>query len=300
MSDADTEVFRSSNRAECADRAFMLAAVGISSAIGFDGGDYVLRVAPEDEALAHTHLHSYDAESHAAPPPPSSPPARPIVHPNAWVGCVLYVAVLVGIQLAIANGWWRLDAFGLGELDAGQVQQGQWWRAWTALTLHVDEAHLMANLGAGAWFGYLAAREIGSGTSWFLIVSGAAFANLFEAHFGPATHRAVGASTAVFSALGLLVSHSWRTRLHIRQSWALRWSPLVAGAVLLGWFGSGGEAEGTDIVAHVLGFLFGCLLGAGAALPAVTPMLARVPQWLAGIATLASLAIAWGCALSRG
>ena len=177
------------------------------------------------------------------------------------------------------------------------MQNGQWWRAWTALTLHLDSAHLAANLGAGVWFGYLAARQIGSGTAWLLIVSGAALANLFESQFGPATHRAVGASTAVFTALGLLASHSWRTRFHIPQRWALRWAPLVAGAVLLGWFGSAGE--GTDIVAHALGFVFGCLLGAWAALPAVERALSRVPQWLAGAAAVASVGIAWACALLR-
>jgi membrane associated rhomboid family serine protease len=157
---------------------------------------------------------------------------------------------------------------------------------------------LAANLAAGVWFGFLAARQIGAGSAWLLIVTGAALANLFEAHFGPATHRAVGASTAVFTALGLLAAHSWRTRFHLPQRWALRWAPLVAGAVLLGWFGSAGE--GTDIVAHALGFVFGCLLGSCAALPAVQWALNRVPQWLAGAAALASLGTAWACALLRG
>jgi membrane associated rhomboid family serine protease len=272
----------------------MLSAVAVPSAIHFDGAQYVLTVDPAYSALAQGHLRSYETESRPVPPLPEPPR----VHPNAWIGCVLYLAVLVGVGLAISNGWWRLDAFELGELDAEQVQNGQWWRAWTALTLHLDSAHLAANLGAGVWFGYLAARQIGSGTAWLLIVSGAALANLFESQFGPSTHRAVGASTAVFTALGLLASHSWRTRFHIPQKWALRWAPLVAGAVLLGWFGSAGE--GTDIVAHALGFVFGCLLGAWAALPAVERALSRVPQWLAGAAAVASVGIAWACALLRG
>jgi membrane associated rhomboid family serine protease len=64
------------------------------------------------------------------------------------------------------------------------------------------------------------------------------------------------------------------------QSLARRWAPLIAGVVLLGWFGAG---EGTDIVAHVLGFAMGCLLGALAAQPTVDRFPARVPQWFSGV-----------------
>jgi membrane associated rhomboid family serine protease len=294
MPDVQIEVFRSAFRAECHDRAFMLAAVGISSAIGFDRDSYILTVDAAVAALAVDQLRSYAAESRPAPPAIEVRSPKP----NAWVGCLIYVVVLLLVGFAIANGWWRLDAFDVGDLDAEQVQRGQWWRAWTALTLHLDGPHLIANLGAGVWFGFLAAREIGSGSTWLLVVTGAALANLFEGSFGPPWHRAVGASTAVFTALGLLVAYSWRLRLLLPQGWASRWAPLVAGALLLGWFGTAGE--GTDIVAHVLGFGFGCLLGVAAALPRVQAVLDRMPQWVAGIAALAQLAIAWSCAIVRG
>jgi membrane associated rhomboid family serine protease len=294
MADPATEIFRSRYRSDCHERAFMLSAVGISSAIEFDADGYRLMVAQQDDVAAREHLLAYDAERRVVRPAAHAPePALP----HAWVGCVLYVAVLAGVALAMANGWWRLDAFEAGEMNAGQLQSGQWWRAWTALTLHVDAAHLLANLAAGVWFGYLAAAALGAGSAWLLTVNGAALANLTEGLLGPASHRSVGASTAVFTALGLLVAHSWRRRLHLPQGWALRWAPLVAGALLLGWFGS--EGEGTDVVAHVLGFGVGCLLGAAAALPRVAAVLARVPQWLTGLLALLSLAIAWGCALAR-
>jgi membrane associated rhomboid family serine protease len=294
MSEALAEVFRSALRLDCDERGFMLAAVGVPSTIEFDAEQFLLLVEAADAQRALLHLRQYEAESRPVPPLP--PPPQPFAY--AWLGCLLYGIVLVGVGYAVSNGLWRLDAFELGELDAQRVQSGQWWRAWTALTLHLDSAHLAANLGAGVWFGYLAARQIGSGTAWLLIVSGAALANLFEAQFGPGSHRAVGASTAVFSALGLLAAHSWRTRSHLSQRWASRWAPLVGGAVLLGWLGTAGE--GVDIVAHALGFVAGCLLGAGVALRAVERALRAVPQWLAGLAALSSIGIAWACALSSG
>jgi rhomboid protease GluP len=293
MSAAVTEVFRSLHKSPCEERAFVLAAVGIGSAVVMHGGQFLLEVDVADAAVALNELRHYESESRAAPP---APPPPPRLHKNAWVGCVVYVAILLGVAHMIAEGLWRLDAFDAADLDAARVQSGQWWRAWTALTLHLDAAHLAANLGAGVWFGYLAARELGSGRAWLFIVSGAALANLIEGEFGPVTHHAVGASTAVFTALGMLAAHSWRTRFHLPQRWALRWGPLVAGVVLLGWLGSAGE--GTDLVAHALGFVIGSLIGATAALPPVERALERVPEWLAGLAAIASIAIAWACALA--
>jgi len=288
-------VYQSAHRTECNERAFMLGAVGISSTVGFDGSEFLLVVGVTDEAAARGQLQSYETERRAVRIPVAHAP--PHLYPGAWIGCVIYVAVLYGVALGVSKGWWRPDAFKRGELDGALVQGGQWWRAWTALTLHWDGPHLVANLGAGVWFGYLAARQLGAGTAWFLTVAGAAAANYFDAHFGPPTYLSVGASTAVFTALGLIAAHSWRTRFHLPQRRALRWAPLIAGVVLLGWFGSAGE--GTDLVAHALGFTAGCVLGALAALRIVDALLQRVPQWLMGIAALGSLAIAWAYALAN-
>lgn len=309
MPDDGTVIHRSAYRAGCADRALVLTAVGISARIEFEAGLYVLVVADVDAPAAVEQLRRYESENRVAAAPPMRPAPRVFAH--AWVGCVAYVLVLVVVGLGVSRGLGRLDAFDTGELDAGQIQSGQWWRAWTALTLHLDVAHIVANLGAGVWFGYLAARQIGSGSAWFLIVNGAAAANLLEALLGPASHRSVGASTAVFTALGLLAAHSWSRRRQLPQRWALRWAPLVAGALLLGWLGAGGAsgddappasgesgADGVDVVAHVLGFLVGGALGALVALEPVERAISRAPQWLAGLAALATLGVAWACALT--
>ncbi|HEY4771959.1 MAG TPA: rhomboid family intramembrane serine protease [Steroidobacteraceae bacterium] len=292
MSAAAIEIYRSPRRAPCDERALVLLAVGIPSTVRIEHGQFILEVDDAQFEQALSELRHYEVESR---PVAAAAPVRRMPFPHAWVGCVGYVAVLLAVAYAISAGLFRLDAFDLGDLDAARVQEGEWWRAWTSLTLHLDAAHLAANLGAGVWFGYLAAGELGSGAAWFLIVNGAAFANWLEGELGPATHRAVGASTAVFTALGMLAAHSWRMRLHLPQRWALRWSPLVAGVVLLAWLGTAGE--GTDVVAHLIGFAVGVLIGAAAALPSVARVLQRIPQWFVGLAALASLAMAWTCAL---
>jgi membrane associated rhomboid family serine protease len=99
----------------------------------------------------------------------------------------------------------------------------------------------------------------------------------------------------VFAALGAMSAYSWRERFRLPQRWARRWGPLIAGVILLGWTGSAGE--GTDVVAHAAGFVVGALFGATAALPACRAVLDRVPQALSGAAALASMLIAWSCAL---
>ena len=287
-------VFRSVHRRECNERLLVLTAVGVDAVITAVADEFLVQVAPQDAGYAARHLLQYDAENR--PPPPLPPP--PPLYGHAWVGCAVYALILVGVAWVLSNGLVRLDAFEVGELDAARVQAGQWWRVWTALTLHVDAPHLAANLGAGTWFGYLAARQMGSGTAWFITVTGAAIANLLEGLFGPPEHRAVGASTAVFSALGAMSAYSWRERFGLPQRWARRWGPLIAGVILLGWTGSGGEGTDVDVVGHVAGFAVGALLGATAALPRPRQMLQRVPQGFSGAAALASVAIAWGCALA--
>lgn len=305
MSDAAVEIFRSSHRASCDERAFMLSAVGIASELVTDHGYFMLLVDEADIAQALAHLRAYETESRVRP---AARPPPPRLHPHAWAGSLIYALTLIGVALAVSGGYWRLDAFDAGELHAARVQHGEWWRVWTALTLHLDGPHLAANTLAGVWFGYLASRLLGVGNAWLLIVLGAGLANAIEAVFGPASHRAVGASTAVFTSLGLISAYSWRTRFSFPQRWAARWGPLIAGIALLGWTGTGGQsmdeptvhAEGVDVVAHALGFVVGVALGALAAVPRFNRLLERLPQPLAGLAALAPVVSAWICALSSG
>ena len=299
------EIFRAARVSECNERAFMLYAVGIASAIARDGAGFILLVDLADAAAASEHLRQYELERLNKPLPPPPPPK---LHPYAWVGSLGYALVLIGVAFAISNGLWRLDAFDVGELNSGRVQQGQWWRVWTALTLHLDGPHLAANTVAGIWFGYLASRLIGVGNTWLLVVLGAGVANWIEAYFGPSNHLSVGASTAVFTALGILSAFSWRTRLAYPQRWALRWGPLIAGIILLSWTGTGGESldqpasggggQSVDVLAHALGFAVGLCAGVGAAMGAAARVLDRVPQWLAGLIALVPLILAWSRALS--
>jgi membrane associated rhomboid family serine protease len=293
------EVYRSRHLAECDERAFVLLAVGLPSAIGADPEFYRVYVDEQNAEPARAQLARYEAElrqdaqrraaAFAAPAPRR--------HPHAITGSLIYALVIAGIAFTLAIGVGPLDAFWRGDLDGARVQDGEWWRAITALTLHTDAPHLLANLAAGIWFGLLAGRQLGPGNAWFLTLLAASGSNLLEALFGPAEHRAVGASTAVFAMLGVLAANTWREHYpRVQQRWAVRWGPLVVGVILLGWFGS--EGERTDVVAHVGGFVLGLAAGFLASLDPLRGALARAPQWVMGTAALGAIALAWALALS--
>ncbi len=287
----EVEVYRSSRRAGCDDRSFMLGAVGIANRVVAYDGAFLLQVADSDVSRAMAHLARYELENR--PVEPSPPSMRR--YPNAWVGCVCYGAWLLGVAYVISNGLVRLDAFARGDLYGAGVQSGQWWRAWTALTLHLSGVHLAGNLLGGIWFGYLAGQQFGAGTAWLLIVAGGGLANLVEGLAAPPGYRSAGASTAVFAALGLMAAHTWRLGAAGSQGWLRRWAPLGAGVVLLAWLGTAGKH--TDVMAHLLGFGFGGVFGWSVAQPRIDHLLVRLPQWLTGLVAMAVMAAAWGFAL---
>jgi membrane associated rhomboid family serine protease len=287
------EVYRSQRRADCEERALVLAAVGLASElVSLDDG-FALLVPEESIATAAAHLDAYSKESLSRRPEPS--PIRP--HPGAWLGSAAYAVVLVGVTHCAVGDVLGFDWFASGELVPGLLRSGELWRVVTALTLHADFAHLITNLGFGMLFGYLASQLLGPGIAWASIVLSGAFGNLFDALLMPPTHSAIGASTAVFATLGLLAAYSWRRRTGRSARWPYRWAPLIAAVALLALLGAGGEH--TDVLAHLTGFFAGTLLGAlygGLSLP----LTGRAPlQLLAGASALAAIAGAWAWALIR-
>ena len=284
------EVFRSFWRNACEERSFVLHAVGIESRVLWLGRAWALLVQATQRSAALAQLAQYEHEN-----PPRGRPALPEpLHRGAWLGSLAYAAAILWVgylagRLAFGADW--LDA---GALVSGATRAGEYWRAITALTLHLDVGHLLANLGFGTVFGLLAGQLLGAGVAWATVLVAAAGANLLNAFLQPATHSSVGASTAVFATLGLLAAYAWRRRRGEGERWAYRWAPLVAGVILLGFTGAGGER--TDVLAHLTGFAMGALAG-------VAHAAFRVPrgpaaQWVSGLLAIGVLVLAWALALS--
>jgi membrane associated rhomboid family serine protease len=285
-------VFRSRLYPACRERAIVLEAVGIRCELAYENGFHLIHVAPEDSDRAASELAAYEAESQTPPPRVEPLPDQP----GALYGVVAYAAVLMLVAILAQQHALDADWLERGALRVGPLLAGEWWRAVTALTLHLDTWHLLANLAVGSLFGFYAGRLLGSGLAWFSIVLAGAAGNLMNALLQSPAHRSAGASTAVFAAIGLLSAFGWVRRRHLRN-WARRSGPIVGGVLLLAYIGTGGER--TDIVAHLTGFLAGVGFGA---VYGLLPGLHRLQSAAARRALLAAsgalLAGAWALALT--
>ncbi len=284
-------VFRSPIRKECVDRALVLHVAGIRYTQAHEAGDFMLVVTAESAARSRVELQAYDLEN------PAVPARAPVVvrRANGWAGVVAYVVLLVVVFALDRNRLFDLDWHLAGRTDALLIRHGQWWRAVTALSLHADLAHLFGNIAIGGLIGLFAGQLLGSGLAWFTIFVGGIGGNLLNAWIRPGTHFSVGASTAVFAALGLVAAYAWRMRYDDSQLKLQRWAPLIAAVILLGYLGAGGER--TDVGAHVAGFGVGVVLGAMLGSAGERIHIARTGQLVLGVSATALLAIAWLLAL---
>jgi len=269
----------------------VLMALGIEHQRALGGAGWEIWVSAANAAQASGQLAQYLSENKRA-----IGQRRVEEVGGSLPGVAVYVAILLLVFACLHLSVFYLDWFGAGRLDAGRVVRGEWWRTVTALTVHVDADHLGGNLAFGAFFGYFAGRYVGRGVGWLAVLLAAALANALNAVVQSPAHRSIGASTAVFAALGLLTAYTWRRGFLRETPWRGRIAPIVAGIGLLAFTGTAGE--NTDLTAHLFGFIMG--FGAGLALARWTRI-----EWLrsrgrqavcAGLA-VAIVVAAWAWAL---
>ena len=179
---------------------------------------------------------------------------------SVW-GFLTYALVLCLTYLAQLH--WARGFVEAGRMDVQGVWKAhEWWRIITALTLHADVPHLLGNLGLGCFFAIFVAQAFGSRLGWSLILWSGALGNLWNAaiHSGEA-YFSIGASTAVFAAVGIISGSAMSRMIQHRSFLLLRdvLIPVFVAFVVLAWWGSSGE--NTDIIGHLMGLLSGLLLG---------------------------------------
>lgn len=290
MNDDMRVVFESGSRGACADRALVLASLQIPHEIIADSGSCALIVPARYSAQAMDQLMRYDEEN----PPPMPKPAPAIVHQNALPGILVYAIVVCLIAGLSARSWLARDWIAAGRIDGALIRAGEWWRAITALTLHSGLRHLVGNLVFGGLFGLFAGRLLGPGVAWLAILLAGISGNLLNTLLLEASHRSIGASTAVFAALGLVAGFVWRGKLMAQDRWPYRVGPIVGGFALLMYTGTGGP--NTDVGAHLMGFLSG-LLGGMLLTSLRTRLLEQRWQIYAGTLALLLVCLAWILAL---
>lgn len=287
-------VFHALQRSRCDEQALVLGAMKIEHRVSEQpDGCHVL--VPADVArIAAEQLRLYAREN----PPRRTVPWPEIAPVRGLAGGALFALSILFCYLLQSGYAFGIDWIARGGLEAGRVLSGEWWRAATALTLHADAMHVAGNMLFGAFFGYLAGQYLGSGVALLAIVVSAVAGNLVNALLQSPLHRSIGASTAVFAALGLVGAFVWGLSRHFALGWARRWSPVVGAVALLTYIGTGDER--TDIFAHLAGFLAGAggglvlyLLG-GLEFPRRLSPLLQIP---AGALALLLMLSAWVFAL---
>lgn len=176
---------------------------------------------------------------------------------KTWSGAV-GVFVLLAWHVAISLGHDADVFFRLYGSTARHVVSGEWYRCTTALLLHADSMHLAGNLLGIAIFATAVCSITGWGVGWLLILASGISGNLINAYVYEYGHSSIGASTAVFGALGLLSSYQFLKKIRSSVSRFQVLLPLGAGLALLAFLGSSSH---TDIMAHLFGFLSGVFMG---------------------------------------
>jgi len=254
---------------------------------------------PEDRFdAAREELRRFETENRNWPPP--LPPPVPFADNRlATASVLLLLATFHNLTLLDLNllGHRPVDWIALGNAHAERILAGQWWRPVTALTLHSGWLHLLGNLTLGGVFMVRLCRDLGSGLAWSLLLAAGGLGNLANACLQQPDHRAVGASTAVFGAVGLLAALSLVYYRHqLRRRWPL---PVAAALGLLALLGS--EGERTDLGAHLFGFVFGILLGLAAGwLMGRSGRPGRIFNALLALASAGVVLGAWWAALVSG
>lgn len=298
------EVFRSTRLKDAEEQALVLTAVGIGCKLQpLDG--MVMLLVPSSQALrARQHLVEYarENEGHASADGEDSTgrdsmgrgphPRRLIEGLPAAVGCA---GLLVLLYAWSWQGAFFQEWLPAGAARAGLILSGEWWRTITALFLHANLSHLASNVVFGTVFGLLVTQMFGAGLGWLAILIAGAAGNLVNALMQSQGHTAIGASTAVFAAVGILSGVMVRRKRYRRAPGLRRWAPLAGGLMLLVYLGLSGER--TDIGGHVAGFAMGVLSGVMLAELSDRLPQSRLAQRLYAAAAVLLFATAWALAL---
>jgi rhomboid protease GluP len=287
---ADHAVVMQGSGVLCREYSLMLEARGIEHELLARDALWELAVAPELKPKAEEEIRRYTSERAVVRPRA----VRFETYPVGWLAAGTYVFILLLVAYAAGLQLFDTDWFSVGALSSGP-NRSQWWRAITAVTLHVDQMHLFSNVFAGLIVGAAASQLLGPGVAWWAALVCAGLGNLLEMWISPPAHQAVGASSLVFAALGLVTGLAWTHRLGLRERRWYRWAPLIVGASLLALFGAGGER--VDVLGHLLGFSSGTAGGWLLATLRIPRSRATRTQWWFGGTAVLLVACAWALAL---
>jgi membrane associated rhomboid family serine protease len=255
MPDPDYFIVRVTSAKEFKEIELLLLSRSVPFSVRNDYWQKLFYIPKQSEEKARSELQSFLEENKNWPPP--------ALHYKLKGFRFSFLHVCIVLCLAFFH--WHVTQFDfspqwleLGKFSATQVMAGDWWRLCTALTLHVDDAHLLSNMAGLLVFVGGVAYFTGPGLSWLLVVLSACLGNYFNALFTQTSQSGIGASTAVFAAVGLIGVFGIRSYYYRREMRTRLLVPFMAG---FGIFAMMGTNPQTDVSAHLFGFICGAAIG---------------------------------------
>lgn len=237
------------------DWSLVLASQGIEAVIEYspDGPGWQLLVPETDYEKSRDIIRQYQIENRGWPfqQPIFGTDLRFDWSSLAWVGLVILFFGLDS-QFDLRSG---------AVMESSLLRHGQWWRLFTALWLHADLGHLASNAALGFVLLGLVLARYGTMLGLLAACLAGAGGNLLAALITPQPYRSLGASGLVMGCVGLLCFQSALVRGKAAQRLgpALRYvlTGVFAGVMLFVLLAVG---PGTDILAHLGGFVSGIIL----------------------------------------
>jgi rhomboid protease GluP len=242
------------DRKQAMDWSLALTSQGIGVAIvQLEEERFALQVSAADSVRAFQTLKLYHQENRGW----GWWVARADEGPRFEPRVILWVTALL-LWYAVTERFGNWKAAGM--LDSNACLLGDWWRLFTAVTLHHDLAHLAGNCAIGLLLFGLAGARYGLGLSLLAAYLAGVIGNFTGLLVYEVGYRSLGASGMVMGALGLLIARpaasqelpaTQRKRLVVAVS---------VGAMLFVLLGVSGDPQ-TDMVAHLAGFAAGLFFG---------------------------------------
>ena len=237
-------------RSQAMDWSLVLASQGIETLIEeHPESGWGLVIAATEQAHALSAIEQYHRENRHWP---WQREVREILFD--WAASLWVVITCVFFQFQSSLPWLTSR----GAVDSVLVARGEWWRCFTATTLHGDLLHLATNSLFGLILLGFAMGRFGTGLGLMTAYLAGVVGNLFSLALHPSPHHSLGASGVVMGALGMLAAQSLWVFPRAARLWKISLGGLVAGTMLFVLLGLHPDS---DIPAHLGGFLAGIAFG---------------------------------------
>lgn len=270
------------------DWSLALISQGIESTVVCDPEGWQLLVSPADLNRATTTIEQYVRENRG----------WNWRHRLAWPEATFHWGALVWCIVVAFFHWWSTsggeDLRRVGMMDGSAAARGEWWRLFTAISLHADAAHLAANLTSGFLILGLAMARWGAAPALLAAWLAGALGNAAGLLFSAQPYPSLGASGMVMGGLGLLAVQSfrhWRTHPAATK----RVISGLAGGFLL--FVLLGLDPSSDVLAHAGGFVGGTILGIGMCCVPVRKFHSAAVDVIASVTLVIGVIATWALAL---